>query len=99
MRHSTHACNVTGSAQHRIMSNLSIRSPAEKVGDLVYFGRMLDKIRANERGELPDSHTPNLGKGFDRECCEFLGLNYDDVVAQAKSGASDEDVFAWCREN
>src|SRR3954454_16065772 len=99
MRHSTRACNVTGSAQHRIMSSLPIRSPAGKVGDLVYFGRMLDKVRANERCELPDSHTPNLGKGFDGECCEFLGVNYDAVVAQVKSGASDEDVLAWCRKN
>jgi hypothetical protein len=81
------------------MSSLPIRSPAEKVSDLVYFGRMLDKIRVNERGELPDSHTPNLGKGFDGECCEFLGVNYNDLVAQVKSGTSDQDVLAWCRKN
>ena len=29
------------------------RSPAEKIGGLVYFGRMLDKIRAHAKGELP----------------------------------------------
>lgn len=81
------------------MSTLPIRSPAEKVDNLVYFGRMLDKIRANERGELPDSHTPNLGKGFDGECCEFLGVNYEEVVARVKGGASDEDLLAWCYAN
>lgn len=73
------------------------RSPAEKVGGFVYFGRMLDKIRANDRGELPESHAPNLGKGFDRECCEFLGVSYDDVVAQVRAGANDEQVLDWCR--
>lgn len=81
------------------MRALPIRSPAEKVGGLVYFGRMLDKIRAHQRGELPDSHTPNLGKGFDAECCDFLGIKYDDVVARVKAGASDEAVLAWCRKS
>jgi hypothetical protein len=79
------------------VGTLPIRSPAEQIGGLVYFGRMLDKIRANERGELPDSHTPNLGKGFDGECCEFLGVEYEDVVARVKAGASDDEVFDWCR--
>ncbi len=34
------------------------RSPAEKVGGLVHFGRMLDKIRAHARGELPAEYVP-----------------------------------------
>lgn len=77
----------------------AVRSPAEKVGDLVYFGRMLDKIRVHARGELPESHTPNLGKGFDAECCEFLSVEYEDVVARVNAAGSDDEVLEWCRKH
>jgi hypothetical protein len=41
------------------------RSPHEKVGGIVHFGRMLDKIRLKAAGELhPDLHE-NIGIGFD----------------------------------
>ncbi len=74
-----------------------IRSPHEKVGGIVYFGRMLDKIRLHARGELhPELHA-NLGEGFDKSCVQFLGVPYADVVAHVKGGASDGDTLAWCR--
>lgn len=74
------------------------RSPAEKVGGLVYFGRMLDKIRAHARGELGSDHVPNLGKGFDGRCLRFLGLSYDDVIARVKQGGTDEEILQWAFE-
>ena len=40
------------------MNQLGIRSPSAKVGGLVYFGRMLDKIRAHEKNELPPDYQP-----------------------------------------
>ena len=52
------------------------RSPHEKVGGVVYFGRMLDKIRLMQSGELhPDLHQ-NLGGGFDKRCVDFLHVSY-----------------------
>jgi gluconokinase len=75
--------------------NFPARSPAEKVEDLVYFGRMLDKIRAHARGELPEDYVPNLGKGFDGRCLRFLGVEYDDLVARVKQGGTDEEVLDW----
>jgi gluconokinase len=75
------------------------RSPADKVGDLVYFGRMLDKIRAHARGELPDDYVPNLGKGFDGRCLRFLHLKYDDLVAETKKGGSDDELLEWAYKN
>lgn len=60
---------------------------------------MLDKIRAHSRGELPSDYQPNLGKGFDRYCTEFLGVSYADVVEQVKVGKSDDEVLAWARAN
>ena len=77
------------------MKDFPVRSPAEKLGGLVYFGRMLDKIRVHARGELPADYQPNLGRGFDSKCCAFLNVDYDDVVRQVKTGATDETMVEW----
>ncbi len=75
------------------------RSPYEQTGGVVYFGRMIDKIRLNAADELhPDLHA-NLGIGFDERCTKFLGLNYDDVVAKVRDGLDDEALLAWCVSN
>jgi gluconokinase len=77
------------------MNEFPVRSPGTKVGGLVYFGRMLDKIRVHAKGELPEEYQPNLGKGFDAKCCAFLHLNYPEVAARVKGGASDADMLEW----
>ena len=77
------------------MKEFPVRSPAEKIGGLVYFGRMLDKIRVHARSELPEEYQPNLGKGFDAKCCAFLHLDYDEVVKRVKDGASDSEMLEW----
>jgi gluconokinase len=77
------------------MNDFPVRSPSEKFGGLVYFGRMLDKIRVHARGELPADYQPNLGKGFDAKCCAFLHLDYGNVVERVKQGASDEELLEW----
>ena len=72
------------------MATFPARSPAEKVGGLVYFGRMLDKIRAHDRGELPADWVPNLGKGFDGRCARFLGIDYAEFVTRVLTGCGTE---------
>jgi hypothetical protein len=69
------------------MSQLGIRSPSAKVDGLVYFGRMLDKIRAHEKNELPPDYQANLGRGFDEFCTKFLHVHYHDVVGRVKEDA------------
>jgi hypothetical protein len=78
------------------MSQLQLRSPAAKVRGIVYFGRMLDKIRANARGELPPVYQANLGKGFDANCVAFLRVDYRQIVELVKQGSSDEEILEWC---
>ncbi|MEO6970379.1 MAG: DUF5069 domain-containing protein [Chthoniobacterales bacterium] len=80
------------------MKPFPARSPAEKVGGLVYFGRMLDKIRAHARGELPPEYIDKLGRGFDGRCLRFLGVNYDDFVERVMEGGTDEEIWAWTFE-
>ncbi len=74
-----------------------IRSPHDKVGSLVYFGRMLDKIRLHQRGELHPDLQANLGEGFDKTCVQFLGVPYTEIVEHVKGGTSDDEMLAWCR--
>lgn len=75
------------------------RSPREQVGGIVYFGRMVDKIRLLAEGRLhPDLHQ-NLGIGFDKRCTAFLHVSYDDLAAQVRAGLSDEEALEWCFAN
>jgi len=78
------------------MKDFPVRSPAAKVGGIVYFGRMLDKIRVHAKGDLPEDYQPNLGRGFDRSCVEFLEINYEELVTRTKEGGTDQEILAWC---
>ena len=79
------------------MENYSVlRSPHLKTGGLVYFARMLDKIRAEVSGELPEEYRANLGRGFDANCVNFLRMDYGRVVERVKQGGSDEEILQWC---
>ena len=72
-----------------------LRSPYDKVGRLVYFGRMLDKIRLHAAGRLPADYAANLGESnprfFDARCCRFLGIRYAELVARTAQGEAATD--------
>ena len=76
--------------------DLGVRSPYDKVGDLFYVGRMLDKIRSHAKGELPLEYQVNLGKGFDKRCVTFLRVRYELVVDYVNYGLSDEAILESC---
>ena len=75
-----------------------LRSPHAKVGGLVYFGRMLDKIRLDDRGRLPPGF--NLGEAdwyfYDARCVRFLGVSYKALVKRVRLGGTDAQVLRWC---
>lgn len=71
-----------------------LRSSYEKVGGLVYFGRVLDKIRLHAQGKLPDDY--NLGTHMDSRCMRFLQMDYAQLVERTKQGGTDEEVLEWC---
>jgi Domain of unknown function (DUF5069) len=76
-----------------------LRSCYTKVGRLVYFGRMLDKIRLHAAGQLPAVYQANLGDGqlltLDGRCCRFLGVPYVELRDRTLAGGTDEEVLAW----
>ena len=73
-----------------------LRGPGEKVGGIVYFGRMLDKIRLDAAGRLPPGY--NLGTEdwtfYDARCTRFLGVDYARFRERALLGGSDETCCA-----
>jgi Domain of unknown function (DUF5069) len=79
-----------------LMSDLGLRSPSAKVGGLVHFGRMLDKIRAHAQEQLNADYQANLGKGFDERCIQFLRVDYDQLAYRVKQGGSDDEILHWC---
>jgi hypothetical protein len=71
-----------------------LRHSAEQIGGLVFFGRMLDKIRLHAQGKLPPDYK--RGTGTDARVCRFLHVEYSAVVERALSDASEEDILEWC---
>jgi hypothetical protein len=78
------------------VSNRFPRSPYDREGGLVYFPRLVDKIRLHQRGELPEDYHANLGAGFDLRCCDFLNVDYDALAEEVRAGKSDAEVLEWC---
>src|SRR4029453_16475825 len=65
---------------------------------LIYFARMLDKIRLHSQGRLGPVYfvgveDPTL---FDSRCTRFLGVKYDDLVERTLQGGSNEEILEWC---
>ena len=73
-----------------------LRSPYDKTGGLVYFGRMLDKIRSLARGELPPEYVENFEKDFDQKCATFLGVNHELLVNYVNEGLTDDAILQSC---
>lgn len=71
-----------------------LRSDRETVGGLVFFGRMLDKIRLHAEGRLPSDY--NRGHGFDGRLCRFLHVDYSALAAKAIEENDDAKVLEWC---
>ena len=66
---------------------------------MIYFARMLDKIRQNAAGTLREDFRDNLGSGFDGRCADFLRVKYEDLVARTLQGGSGEEILKWCFVN
>ena len=85
-------------AKFTAMTKLPISAYQETLG-MIYFARMLDKIRLNAKGELREDFQNNLGSGFDGRCVDFLRVSYPDLVARVLQGGSDEETLRWCFES
>ncbi len=76
-------------------------SDYKKTKGLIYFARMLDKIRLKAAGELPPGYYTGLEPDstvFDARCTRFLRIDYDELVKRTLQGGSDEEILEWCFE-
>ena len=80
------------------MNNSLPVSPYDTCHGLVYFSRMIDKIRLHAAGQLGADYVPNLGKGFDVRCCSLLGVDYD-ALAAAVGSMTNEEAWEWVAKN
>jgi gluconokinase len=76
-----------------------LRSPFEQVQGIVYFGRMLDKIRLAAGGKLPKDWEALRGTAsrmtFDARCCRFLEVEYAALETEVLKGGSDDAILEW----
>lgn len=80
------------------------RSPFDQTHGLIYFPRMLDKIRLHAAGRLHADYLEYLGDQrdpthFDGRLCRFLGLTYATIRDRTLAGGTDEEILEWCYEN
>jgi hypothetical protein len=72
------------------------RSAFDRTGGIVYFARMLGKIRLHAAGHLKADYHANLGAGFDGRCCRFLGIEYSQLCKRAMEDGEDSEILTWC---
>jgi len=67
---------------------------------LMYFPRMLDKIRMHLNGELHEDYQENFGtpQTGDSAMCNFLRIHHRDLIERVKQGGTDEEILEWCYE-
>ena len=77
------------------------KSAYVKTKGIVFFARMLDKMRLLLAGELSEAYVAKMQVplGYNSRCLRFLGVGYEDVFEQVRQGKSDEEILAWCFEN
>jgi gluconokinase len=66
------------------------------------FGRIVDKIRLQAKGELPAGYHLGIIAGkrtFDDRVCCLLGVSFDALTARVLEGGTDEEVLEWCCQN
>lgn len=79
------------------MKSAPLSAYQETLG-MIYFARMLDKIRLHAASELQDDFCDNLGSGFDGRCVGFLQIGYAQLVERVLQGGTDEEILKWCFE-
>ena len=79
------------------MESLPLSAYQETLG-MIYFARMLDKIRLHAAGNLREDFCENLGSGMDGRCVNFLRVDYADLVKRTLEGGADEEILRWCFE-
>lgn len=71
------------------------RSAKIRLGNIAHLGRMIDKVRLRQAGQIPDYNY--LTVGFDRYLLDFLELDTPAFEQKVQDGGTDQDILDWVR--
>ncbi len=71
------------------------RSPKIRLGNIAHFGRMIDKVRLRQAGQIQDYNY--LTVGFDRYLLDFLELDATAFEQRVCAGGTDNEILDWVR--
>jgi gluconokinase len=65
---------------------------------IIFFARMLDMIRLNAKGLLPDGYHLGFSDptSFDARFCRFWEIDYDLLATRTLQGGTDDELLEWC---
>lgn len=71
------------------------RSPRVRLGEIAHLGRIIDKIRLRQAGQIQDYNY--LTVGFDRYLLDFLELDATAFEQRVRDGGTDQEILDWVR--
>ena len=71
------------------------RSPKIRLGNIAHLGRMIDKVRLRQAGQIQDYNY--LTVGFDRYLLDFLELDATAFEQRVCAGGTDNEILDWVR--
>lgn len=80
------------------MMSFPLRSPNDRTSGVVFFARLVDKIRLHAAGTLPEGYHVGFMEGnrtFDDRFCSFFDVPWDGLYARVLEGGTDEELLAW----
>jgi hypothetical protein len=73
------------------------RSPKMLLGGIAHLGRLIDKIRLRNAGQILDYNYITVG--FDKYLVNFLGIDAKTFEQQVLAGGTDEELLVWVKVN
>ena len=73
------------------------RSPKEQVGGLCHLGRLIDKVRMRNAGQIQDYNY--LTVGFDKYLLDKLEIKGEDFEKRVLQGGTDAEIAEWVQAN
>ena len=72
-----------------------------KTSGVLFFARMLDKIRLKSKGLLPKDYNVGFSDPtcLDARFCRFLGLDHDALTRRTLEGGTNEEILEWSFQN
>jgi len=77
------------------MSQLDLCSDYVQVRGIMFFARLLQKIRLRGQGKLPKDYNIGMTNSgsFDARFCRFWDIDFDKLEARTLKGGTDEEIF------